>query len=347
MTRAEGSRSIGGFMGLELPDGGGGLRKLWGVRDDRLAFVNASSAFAHLLEAYKTGAVWLPAYICAEFARAVPVDRLRYYPLDAELSPQVDALQKTVRSGDIVVAVDFFGRPPSASFLGYVSSHRDILFVEDCAQALDTAAQLWGDWRLYSPRKVVGVPDGGLLVACSARANATNLTGSVRDDVDAFELAKPQIARFEDTDETHNEIWHALNQAKEGSLSISNRRISRLSWSLLGLLDAEGIARKRRQNFVTLAARLEAWAFLPELNPQFVPLGFPVRLPAGARARVEDYLFKQRVFPAVHWRNLPSPAREFPDEHALAGTLLTLPCDQRYGAAEMEHVVTQFLEAVG
>jgi hypothetical protein len=52
------------------------------------------------------------------------------------------------------------------------------------------------------------------------------------------------------------------------------------------------------------------------------------------------------VFPAVHWANLPSPAGKFPDEHALASTLLTLPCDQRYGTAEMEQLATFFLQAL-
>jgi dTDP-4-amino-4,6-dideoxygalactose transaminase len=341
------SRPIGGFLGLELPGGDVGLRKRWGVGDRRLAFVNASSALANLLEAAQGGTVWLPAYICPEFTRAVPPARLRYYPLDADLSPKVDVLQHAVCAGDLVVAVDYFGRPPSPAFLDYVSAHSDILFVEDCAQAFDTGRPAWGDWRLYSPRKLVGVPDGGLVVACSAKAKATRLSGATAGDLDAVDLAWPQIARFEDEAEADNDVWHALNRAKEDSLPVSSQRISRLAWSILGLLDAEAIAQQRRRNFATLASHLAPWAFLRDQLPTFVPLGFPVKLPHEVRSQVREHLYRHRVFPAVHWANLPSPAGEFPDEHALSAGLLTLPCDQRYGAAEMEKVATLFLQAVG
>ncbi len=281
MSGAPISRPIGGFLGLELPSKDGGLRRLWDVGNDRHAFVNATSALANLIEALGSGRVWYPAYICAEFTRAVPADRLLYYPLDADLSPRVDFLQDMVSVGDLVVAVDFFGRAPSQQFLAYVASHREISFIEDCAQAIDTGQPAWGDWRLFSPRKVVGVPDGGILVPCSARAAAVSPTEAVHGDLDAVDLGQPQLARFEDQEEVHNEVWHALNQAKEERLVISNRRISRLAWAILGLLDADAIARKRRRNFEILASRLATWAFLREV----LPCIRSVRLPGPAATR--------------------------------------------------------------
>jgi dTDP-4-amino-4,6-dideoxygalactose transaminase len=346
MDRTQRAQAIGGFLGLELPEAVGGLRRLWGVRDEHFAFENARSALAGLISAQEEGTVWFPAYICPELVASAPGDRRRYYPLDTCLSPRVDFLQEMVRAGDLLLVVDFFGRPPGQSFLDYVSAHHDVLFIEDCAQALDTGRPPWGDWRLFSPRKLVGVPDGGLLVPASAKAAAVLPAASVRDGLDAVELARPQLARFEDEEEgAHNQVWHQLNQTKEAALPISNRRISRLGWAILGLLDANAIADRRRRNFATLAALLPQWAFLPEQRPRFVPLGFPVRLAPEQRARVRDHLNRQRVFAAVHWPNLPSPADEFPAEHALSDSLLTLPCDQRYGDAEMHHVAETFLDA--
>jgi dTDP-4-amino-4,6-dideoxygalactose transaminase len=347
MTRAATPRAIGGFFGLELPSGDGGLRTLWRVQDDRLAFVNASSALASLVKARKSGAVWLPASICPEFARAVAADRLRYYPLDADLSPRVDFLREAVRAGDLLVGVDFFGRLPGEAFIEFTAARPDVLFIEDCAQAIDTGRPPWGDWRLFSPRKLVGVPDGGLLVPCSDRAEAATVGGSVRHGCDTAALAQPQLARFEDAEEADSEVWHAWNRAKEEMLSVSDRRASRLSWTILGLLDPDAIVRQRRRNFETLASRLSTWSFLPETAPRYVPFGFPVRLPSERRDGVRDRLYRHRVFPAVHWASLPSSASEFPDEHALASGLLTLPCDQRYGDAEMERVADLFLKAVG
>lgn len=340
-------RPIGGFLGLELPRGEGGLRELWDASDERLAFVTASAAFAQLIEVTRCGAVWLPAYICPEFAQTAPVDRLRYYPLDADLSPRVDVLANYAREGDLVVGVDFFGRAPGRPFLDYVASSPHILFLEDCAQAMETGQPAWGDWRLFSPRKLVGVADGGLLVPCSDKARGQTGIRSVRDDRGMMDIVKPQLARFEDEDEAHNEVWHGLYRAKEASFPISNQRVSRLTWALLGLLDAESIAERRRRNFAELASRLGAWAYLTDQFPPFVPFGFPVRLPPERRAAVQGYLHQQKIFSAVHWANPPSPASEFPAEHRLAAKLLTLPCDQRYGEAEMCRVAEAFVNAVG
>jgi hypothetical protein len=346
MAHGETSRPIGGFLGLELPAKDGGFRALWGASDPSRAYVNASSALAALVRAMPRGTVWLPAYICPELARAVPPDRLRYYPLDAELSPRADVLAASVRPGDILVAVDYFGRAPGTAFLDYVAAQPNVVFVEDSAQAIDTGTAAWGDWRLFSPRKVIGVPDGGLLVARSAKARAVILPDSMPDGIEAAECAAPQLARYEDEAETHNDVWFALNRAKEQAMPLSGRRVSRLTWALLGLLEPEPIADARRGNYDVLAARLADWAFLKDVRPPYVPLGFPVRLPPGARQRVQQHLYRQRVFPAVHWDNLPSPAAEFPNEHALSGALLTLPCDQRYGAAEMERVAALFLDVM-
>lgn len=123
-------------------------------------------------------------------------------------------------------------------------------------------------------------------------------------------------------------------------------RISRLSWELLGVLDPAAIGAARRRNFAYLARRLGAFALLPEVQPDFVPLGFPVRVPAWRRAAVRERLFQERIFAATHWECLPSPAPEFPAEHALAASVLTLPCDQRYSPEHMERVAAVFERAM-
>lgn len=340
-------RPIGGFFGLELPVGGG-FRQHWQLSDPCLAFANARSAFAALLEAVGGRPIWLPAYICPEFAAVVPHDRLRWYPIEDDLSPCVPFLEHWVRSDDLVLGVDFFGRPPNAAFLAFVAGHPRILFVEDCAQAIDTGQPAWGDWRLFSPRKLVGVPDGGLLVACSVRAETFVPSASVSPDfAEAVTWAMPQLSRFEDRDELSNEIWHTLNQAKEAALTVSASRISRLSWELLGLFDVDTIGVARRRNFEVLAALLPELALLKEASPSFVPLGFPVCIPAGRRTPVREVLHRHRIFPSVHWEGLRSPAATFAREHTLADQLLTLPCDHRYGPADMERVAIVLREALG
>lgn len=331
------NRPIGGFLGLELPSGDGGLRRLWGLGSRAETWVNARSALAALLTVTRNP-VWMPAYLCSRFVATVPEDRLRLYPLGPDLSPDTSWLAARASQGDLVLAVNYFGRPPGAAFLDFVAARPDLWFIEDCAQAIDTGAPAFGDWRLYSPRKLLGVPDGGVLVPCSARARCIELPESQAqpdDPMPAVGRAQPLLARFEDVDEAHNEVWYALNRAKESALGVSTRPMSRLAWELLGLLDVAAISQARKLNYAALARQLPDMALFRTTSPTFVPLGFPIRVPAAQRSGLLQRLYRERIFPAVHWHPLHSGSSAFEWEPEWSRTLITLPCDQRYSPADM------------
>ncbi len=61
---------------------------------------------------------------------------------------------------------------------------------------------------------------------------------------------------------------------------------------------------------------------------------------------LREHLLRERIFPAIHWERLPSPAADFPAEHELAASVLTLPCDQRYSGEHMERVAAVFEDAM-
>lgn len=340
MSEIPAMRPIGGFLGLELPSRGEGLRGAWGVTEERLCFADATSALAALLAGRPQGQVWLPAYICPKFAAAVPAHRAQYYPSGAALTPDVAYLHERLRQDDVCIAVDYFGRAPPEEFRSLAAARADVLFVEDCAQALDTGAPAWGDWRIFSPRKLVGVPDGGMLVPISAKADSTGIES--HPNLNAAERARPQLLRFEDRAEVSNAVWHRANQEKEAASAIGSSRMSRLTWEILGLLDVEPISARRKANFAILAEALGAWALLPDSEPTFAPLAYPVVLPEERRDEVRERLIAERVFPVVHWARLPSPPEAFPDEHRLSRQLLSLPCDHRYEAADMARLAAVF-----
>lgn len=143
--------------------------------------------------------------------------------------------------------------------------------------------------------------------------------------------------RFEDEDEKAGARWHEINQSREASEHVSQGRMSRLSRELLTRLQPQPIADRRRENFRILAGKLEQIMFLPDRQPAFVPLGFPVRLRETLRNQVRSDLIAKGIFPALHWIDPPSPPA-FTVAHTLASELLTLPCDQRYQPSDMERL---------
>ena len=340
-TTAAGDRLIGGFFGLELPEPRGGFAELWQVTGGA-TFTNARSAFAALIQTVDPPRVWLPAYICEELVKVVPEERLAFYPVGQKLMPATDILESSTRPGDMVLGVNYFGRPPNHAFLEFIEQRQDLVFVEDCAQAIDTGIPPWGHWRLFSPRKLMGIPDGGLLLASRTHSMTVPSSPPLFDML----IFEPSLRRFEDEMETQNAVWHAANLMRERAETVSNRRMSHLSGALLHLLDPTRIIARRRANFAVLQERLTQLSFLKDGSPNYVPFGFPIRVARGKCDGIIVELASTGIFVARHWSNLPSPAEIFQEEHRLAAELMTLPCDQRYSLDDMARIASAVEVAV-
>lgn len=338
------SRAIGGFFPLRLPQGvtppasvlsqwtrGGG--ETWLLH-------NARSALHALWNGIRPRRVWLPAYVCAEVAAAVPSGvGTCYFPLSEDLLPRVEFLSTQLRDGDHVLAIDYFGRPPSPEFIALVHARPSVGWIEDRAQAIDPPDTAWGDWLLYSPRKLFGVPDGGILAA--HRKALWPLETSPGTDLT---FALPSLQRFEDPDEIGNQRWHAAYVREEAAMAVGLQRMSRLSLEVLGAVDARADCAARRGNYRVLYGRLGEWALFPGAELCFSPLGFPIRVVSAAT--LSRRLSEKRIFAARHWASLPSDPSVFASEHRLAQEILTLPCDYRYGERDMLDVADAVHEAI-
>ncbi len=108
--------------------------------------------------------------------------------------------------------------------------------------------------------------------------------------------------------------------------------------------DYSAIAERRRRNYAILGEALGRFAIFPDLPDQVVPLGFPMR--AKDRDQLQQVLFHREIFPPIHWPIEGVVPAEFGASHRLAAEILTLPCDQRYGNADMERMARLVLEAL-
>lgn len=329
------TRGIGGFLPLRI---GRDTAVRQSVLDawippgrDALCLHNARSALSALWQAAPPPRIWLPAYVCPEVAACVPEQcSVRYFGLDEQLQPRLETL--TIAQGDHVLAVDYFGRPPGAQLLAFVSAHPGTCWIEDRAQALSPGPE-WADWILYSPRKVLGVPDGGILVAGRSPLPVWAREWQPPRDL-GFML--PCLERLEDVEELRNEEWYSHYRRVEDAMAVGSVAMSRVTAAVLASADIGSDRERRIANFAILRDRLAQWAFLDEGALSFAPLGFPLQLPAAAD--LARRLAARRIFAARHWPSLPSDPALFPAEHRLSRELLTLPCDYRYDAREMRFV---------
>jgi hypothetical protein len=228
------------------------------------------------------------------------------------------------------LGIDYFGRSASRDFIALVQARPSVGWIQDCAHRLGPGHE-WGDWKLYSPRKLVGVPDGGILVACRKPLPLLRTTAPAD-----FSFMLPAIARFEDEGENDNDRWYAAYVREEAAMQVGLQAMSRLSLGILDACDHLAQCEARHRNFLALHNRLRPWAQFADVDAGFAPLGYPIR--ASSAEAVATELSRARVFAARHWRTLPSPASDFPEEHRLARELITLPCDDRYDEVDMDRV---------
>lgn len=331
------NKKIGGFFGLhlEFSPPANSLLTWWGIPQyTHWTFSNGRSALHYLLRYLKPKTFWLPAYSCLSLAEAAKKTQcqLKFFPLNENLSPDCNYLHKHLRSGDVVLVIDYFGRNPDTEFLTLRKKTKNIHWIEDRAQALLPAPQPWGDFILYSPRKLLGVPDGGIVVSPYTKLPKRITEKAILN----ANFIDPSLLRYEDEKEVNNVIWYKTYVKTEKAIRVSATKMSNISRYILANANPKLMANKRKQNYAALMKQLEEIALLPKDDKGFIPSGFPIRI--KDRKKVAAFLHKNDIFAAHHWPELASPAKGFSAEHALAEQILTLPCDYRYDTSDMEHM---------
>jgi dTDP-4-amino-4,6-dideoxygalactose transaminase len=325
---------VGGTFALELAVDGANDAPF--DLDAALRFVNARSALRYVLEARDVRTVWLPQYACdALGAAAADVSEIRFYPVTESLEPEEGSWQRSVAPRDVVVAIDYFGFRRWTDALQPLFE-AGVCIVEDASQALFIERSPFADCIFYSPRKFVGVPDGGVLIS--------DLPPPTLDGPPiewwSKALASVIMRREFDAGELDDRRWFSLFQEAEREAPVGPYRMSDISETILrNGVDYAAVRERRVQNFRTLASSLGDFALYPALDNGTVPLGFPVR--TRSRERVQNAMAAERIYPAVHWQSSITAAH--PQSRMLSEELLTLPCDQRYDTDDMQRIAAIFL----
>ncbi|KVU36015.1 hypothetical protein WK68_18675 [Burkholderia ubonensis] len=250
--------------------------------------------------------------------------QMRFYGIDENLEPILSGLG----TGDATLYfVNLFGlksafaaRLPANSIVDNVHA-----FFNPPVHGLHT---------LYSARKFFGVPDGAYLY-----------TDLVLEEPPAY-VAWEESAYLLQRLDVGAPAGYAGFQRSEQALSRSDvRGMSALSQALLGGLNYEAFARRRRENFEYLHARLGVANELTALIDQalsdtnFVPLCYPHLCADGERVR--DLLVSEGIFVPRYWANISDDLHATPFEQHLATNCLHLPIDHRYGRADMDEIVAR------
>lgn len=339
---------------LLAPAPGGGAGPLAGLTAGRQAVLTDSgrSALRLALRALKLEAgtpVLVPVYICDSVVAAVEAEGLRprFYPMNPDFSVPVDRLPPLARADvGAALCVGYFGFAPDRGLASFCRE-RAIPVILDLTHSLLSEAAMPGPDEggclvVASLRKLLSVPDGGLVTAAGRRLPQVD-----RDDIAPHAEARhvamlwktmALAQRADDAERPFRAGYVAAEVMLDSDPTIY--RISATAQFLLENLDAGAIIRRRRANYYALLGRAVAWRgrakpLFPELPTGICPLGFPILLPAEeARDSLRRYLVARGIFPPIHWPMASERLGMF-GAADLQARIMTIPCDQRYTPADM------------
>jgi dTDP-4-amino-4,6-dideoxygalactose transaminase len=271
---------------------------------------------------------------------------VRFYPVSARLRLEEDSWTAGLSPADLVIAIHYFGFEFS-SFPWQRICEKGAILLEDCGQALFKARTWPGSYGMvFSPRKFIGIPDGGVLAGGPASHSFGHPLEPAPPDWWSQALEASLLRRDFDLAGGENK-WYALFQNVEATYPVGPFRASELSTFILEEgVDYRQVAEARRANYAALLVDLGEYAIFPALEEGCVPLGFPVTVPGPRREAILRFLYARQIYPPVHWRLRDAVPSQFAESHDLSERILTLIVDQRHDSSDMRRQKDCFLQAV-
>lgn len=268
--------------------------------------------------------VWVPRMACDTLLQpmqrmGLPVAR---YGCDEQLRPLLPA---AAGEEDALILINYFGVTEKAVEEA-ASAFRGAVLV-DATTALHAPLPAQAAGIFYSFRKFLPVADGGVAIA------RYPLTQRPVEEDDS--RARERFLHLRAAQGAHAAA--AAAQEAEDSLSAPPRQLSPQTRQRLCGINCAAAAARRRENYRLLHTALAPLNRLElPAEPPAAPMCYPL---ASGIPGLRDSLVDAGVALPLYWPEVIAATAPHETENRLARTLLPLPLDQRYTAADMQHLL--------
>lgn len=296
--------------------------------------------------------VLMPAYSCDSVI--LPFMEQGYtcyfYEVDEKLSPIIENIELFKDVG-VFLHMGYYGFQTNSNILSVLQyfKQKSTFIIEDVTHTLFSHFDRYeeNDFYVGSIRKWFGVPSGGFL------ASAKNTVKGPISTHDEFSVLRTTALinkrkYIKNNDENLKSLF--LNQFSEAEILLDNDLkpygVDDFSNNLINSLDVNKLISKRRENFKELLEGLESITYLDspfkKLTINECPLFYPVMIKSN-RDDLRKKLIDEKIYCPIHWP-IPEQIKEtnLCNNLDIYNSILSIPCDQRYGKAEMEKIITIF-----
>jgi hypothetical protein len=312
----------------------------------------------------KDGKVWLPDYFCNEalFPLRLKKINLYFYPIKYDLSPDWDWIESEANRScppDVFILVHYFGFPNCLDEAKTFCDKYNVELLEDCAHLLLPGNGVGQNTAVFSPRKLLPLPEGGLLVMPNNKqAQQVNKKFGINKKLIlkwlVLRLAQRMML-------TMGISWHRFRKIDIGNAN--NHYAGKISGNIkifpdkytLKLFeviekDLGHVFEKRRKNYIRLLRAIDgikvAKALFHSLPDYVCPYTFPLIVSEG-RDAVSSRLNHFGI-PAASWPDLPPEVLQKRDAHKIAVRLqehiLLLPVHQDLSDKQVEYMALKLRE---
>lgn len=316
-------QAIGGYFELADYESGNGF-----PHQDGILLNTGRNALEYILRCIgDVRGIYLPYYTCEVVLE--PLKKLHipwaFYHINAKFEMVEDIQPK---EDEYIIANNYFGIKDA--YIDTLAAKYGDQLVVDCAQAL-FAKPIPGIKMFYSTRKFVGVADGGVAYLGNEKDGKVEVVGvECTADHDKHLFTRKHFGA---------EAGFAEYQANECKLDNQPIRwMSDTTKRILNHIAYDKVVAKRRANFSYLHETLKERNFLEllDFDTFACPMVYPFITRINRNLRKE--LIDNKVFVAKYWPNVHQLAR-YELEYELAGRIVAIPCDQRYGKEEMNRII--------
>lgn len=272
--------------------------------------------------------VYLPYYTCEAVLQ--PICRLgiahQFYHIDERLEL---ATPISLRKNEYIIINNYFGL--QNAYIERMAAYYGEHLIVDNSQAL-YAPLIDGVKAFYSPRKFVGVSDGGF--AWLGHPQGTSMSGIFEIDRSEARSKYLQIRAQKGA-----EAGYAAFRESEDSLDNQPIKIMSVDTRMaLEKIDYETIRKRRIDNYYQLALALEDTNKLKVsmLSYDDCPMVYPYWTDDDT---LRQRLIDNRVYVATYWPNIADWCQPTDAEYDWMKHLIPLPIDQRYGEEEMKKII--------
>ena len=300
-----------------------------------LAWARNALALLAMTHASAGQRVLLPAYHCPALVEPFSWSgaSISFYPMEADLAPDIGWLDKQLTAEDILLLVPFAGVTATLSRPLSLARERGCLVIEDLAHAA-FKRELQGDYGVTSLQKFYPVQSGAELLLAEGvdDSKLTQLWKSTITGESAWRLRS-----F--AGKIRGRLAHPPKQSGQPSYrylqpEALGEPMRSADKRTLAAQDASWIAQRRRERYVQLSDALDNSTIGAPLYPHLGPDDTPYVFPFLLRDAATFAAIRSAALPLYRWEEIATGHCEVSDDYR--HRLVQLPCHQDLADSDME-----------